>query len=380
MQYRNFGRTGLLVSALGFGTMRFPTKTDGDGNTVVQAEEAIRMMREGIDGGINYIDTAYPYHEGESERIVGRALLDGYRERVILATKCPIWAVEKTEDFERILAEQLEKLQTEVIDCYLLHALNKERWEKVLKLGLLEEAEKARAAGKIRFLGFSFHDDAETFETILNGHDRWDFCQIQMNYIDVDHQATLKGLREAGRRGLGVVIMEPLLGGKLACPPENVRKILNEGGERSPVEWAMDFLWDMPEVSLLLSGMSDLKQTRENLAFAEKAQVGMLSEAERNMLGRAKTVYETMALVACTKCRYCMPCPFGLSIPDIFEVYNQSAVKGIKEAAAAYEKFKVRADACRACRHCEGECPQQLPISGLMREIHEKLDGMGNKS
>lgn len=363
MQYRSFGNTGEKVSALGFGCMRFPTE---DGK--ICEEEAIRMIRTGIDSGLNYVDTAYFYHDGLSEGLVGRALRDGYREKVYLATKSPIYALESTEQFDTVLDEQLSRLQTDHIDFYLLHAVNWKDWnEKVLKLNLLDKMQQARAAGKIRYIGFSFHDDYTAFHNILNGYDHWDFCQIQMNYIDVENQATLKGMEEAAAKGLGVIIMEPLLGGKLANPAPGVKKVLPES--KSPVEWALDFLWNRPEVGVVLSGMSSMQQVEDNLLYASRSQVGMLSGEELDMLARAKKTYDTMALVPCTKCSYCMPCPFGVNIPGVFEAYNRTAVN-MDQARELYKGLaNEAADKCRSCRKCEARCPQHIEVSSHMKEI-----------
>lgn len=325
------------VSALGFGCMRLPT-TDGDPNSGAFDEtEAIRMIRHGINNGINYIDTAYYYHSGQSESLVGKALKDGYRGKTYLATKSPVFSLKKESDFERILEEQLARLQTDDIDFYLLHALNLDTWNNVvLKYDLLSKMEQAKAEGKIRHIGFSFHDSYEAFQTIVDGYGHWDFCQIQLNYIDITHQAGIKGLEYAASKGLGVVVMEPLLGGKLAAPTKTVAAELSP--EKSPVEWALDFLWNRPEVSLLLSGMHTFQQVEDNLTYASRSSVGMLSEENLSMLARAKKVYDTMALVSCTKCSYCMPCPFGLDIPKIFEAYNGTVSFGNQSGNRTQQK------------------------------------------
>lgn len=372
MKYRDFGATGEKVSALGFGAMRLPVQ-EKDGKTVINEPEAIKMIRHAIDEGVNYVDTAYPYHDGMSEILVGKALQDGYREKTNIATKCPVWDVNSKEDFDRILNEQLTKLQTDHVDFYLLHALSLERWENtVLKHDLLSALKKAKEDGRVRYIGFSFHDNAEAFMTILNGFDGWDFCQIQMNYIDVNNQATLKGMEAASAKGLGVVIMEPLLGGKLAMPPVNVVNALDES--KTPVEWALDFLWNRKEVSLLLSGMSDYKQTSDNLMYADRSSIGMLSDSDLEMLNKAKRIYDTMALVSCTKCRYCMPCPFGLDIPAIFEAYNATASKGMRKAKEMYANIETVADSCKGCKKCEKVCPQHIEISSVMKKIKEVME------
>ena len=365
MQYRKFGKMDVEVSALGFGTMRLPVNEDGS----IREEEAIRMIRDAIDHGVNYVDTAYPYHNRMSEVLTGKALQDGYREKVYLATKLPMWAMNSEEDFDRILNEQLEKLQTDHIDFYLFHALNRERYEKqVVGMNLLAKAEAAKAAGKIRHIGFSFHDDFAAFKEIVDGYD-WEFCQIQYNYINTNYQAGTEGLRYAAEKGLGVVIMEPLLGGKLANPPQPVQDVLPK--DRTPVEWAFDFLWNQPEVSLLLSGMSTHQQAEDNWQYAEKAAVGMLTDADVEMLKQAKAAYDSLALVPCTNCKYCMPCPFGLWIPKLFEIYNEVPYISAEHAAKSYAGQEVKADACRKCHRCEQYCPQNIKISERMTEIAE---------
>lgn len=364
MQYRDFGKTGIKVSALGFGAMRLPILQE----ETVDEERAVSMIRHAIDEGVNYIDTAYPYHQGESERIVGNALRDGYREKTYLATKCPVWKLEKPEDFDEVLDEQLKKLQTDHIDLYLLHALSRDRFEdKVKKFDLVTRMEKAREEGKIKYLGFSFHDSYDVFQDILDYYDGWDFCQIQYNYVDLEHQAGVEGLKAAADKGLAVVVMEPLLGGKLADPAEHVKKIFPE--EKSTVEYALDFLWDQQEVSLLLSGMSDEKQLEENLVYADRSHIGMVKPEEKQVYKEAKEIFDSMALVGCTGCRYCLPCPFGLEIPEIFSYYNMTAAHKESEAKAGYEAMPVKAEGCKACHHCEKECPQMIKISEVMPEV-----------
>lgn len=364
MQYRRFGNTGITLSALGFGTMRFPENED----KTVDEERTIRMLRDGIDGGINYVDTAYMYHDGQSEPVTGKALLDGYRDKVYLATKCPVWKIEKEGDFEELLDEQLSKLQTDHIDCYLLHALNRERFdEKVVKFNLVERLLEAKKAGKIKWIGFSFHDSYEVFEEILEYTDKWDFCQIQYNYIDINEQAGTRGLKLAADKGLGVIIMEPLLGGKLANLADHVAECFPVG--KTAVEYAFGFLWDQPEVSALLSGMSSEDQVRDNLVYANRGMVGMVSEEERFCYRKAKGIFDKMALVNCTKCRYCIPCPSGLDIPELFASYNMSASVGSEEAKSAYGALEKKASDCTSCKSCERECPQHIRISERMKEV-----------
>jgi len=367
MKYRKFGNTEVEISALGFGCMRFPTTEDGE----IDEAKAIEMLRYGIDNGINYIDTAYMYHEYKSEDLVGKALQDGYREKVYLATKSPVFMMDSEAEFEKILNEQLEKLQTPYIDFYLLHSLFDECWEeKVVKWKLIEKMEKAKADGKIKHIGFSFHDEYDVFKKMIDYYDKWEFCQIQMNYVDVSRQATLEGMKYAADKGLGVIIMEPLLGGKLSNLPARVAECFT--AEKTQTQWALEFLWDKPEVSFLLSGMSSMQHVIENVESAKNSSIGCVKEEDKERYVKAKDIFINSALVGCTKCSYCMPCPFGLDIPRIFEIYNKlptSSEKGkfLKE----YNTLEVKADACQKCQVCESVCPQHLAISTLMEEVHK---------
>lgn len=379
MQYRDFGKTGWKVSALGFGAMRLPTAAGQPMTKMIKEAEAIGMIRHAVDRGVNYIDTAYGYHEQKGEALVGKALRDGYRDRVRVATKSPVWLIEKKTDFDKFLGKQLKRLGTDHIDFYLFHGLNKNAWEKtVLKHGLLKRAEKAVADGRIGGMGFSFHDDLKAFKQIVDGYDQWALAQIQYNYLDTENQAGTKGLRYAASRGIPVVIMEPLLGGRLANPPRHVRDILTLRGRKViPYELALRWVWDQPEVATVLSGMSTMNQVRGNLRAASRSGVGDLRAEERRLIERATKKYRSMAVIGCTKCNYCMPCPHGVAIPVNFEEYNDAYVHGdLKNARRTYERFfnpKKRAGACKHCRACEKKCPQKLPISDLMAEVHAVL-------
>ncbi len=376
MLYRQFGNTGVEVSALGFGAMRLPT-TDPKDRSSIDEVMATRMVRYAIDHGLNYIDTAYPYHNGESERFVGRVLQDGYREKVNLATKLPMWAIEAEGDAERILNEQLEKLQTDHIDFYLFHGLRRARWETVQKFDLLKWAEGARADGRIRHLGFSFHDDFDAFKMIIDAHDKWDFCQIQHNYIDINNQAGTKGLQYAASKGLGVVVMEPLLGGRLVEPPQPVQDLWDTAPTvQTPVERAMRWLWDQPEVSVVLSGMSTLEHVVENVANAGIYSVGNMSEDDKALVAQVRAKYEELCPIPCTKCEYCLPCSVELNIPRLFDTLNRGVMYNkIDEARERYLRLDEdkRAAACIACRECEAKCPQSIPISDWMVRLDEIL-------
>ncbi len=365
MQYRTLA--GEKVSVLGYGCMRFPTTTDDAKD--IDIEKSTEMLRYAVERGINYFDTAYVYHGGKSEGFIGEALKP-YRDKIHFATKCPTWEVKCEEDFDRMLNEQLEYLQTDYIDFYLMHALDKDRFDNiVVKFNLIDKLNKAKADGKIRHIGFSFHDDLETFKRIVDANPAWEFCQIQYNYINLNYQAGTEGLEYAHSKGLDVIIMEPLLGGKLANPTEQVKKTLSD--EKSPVEWAMDYLWNRKEISLILSGMNAMEQIESNTEYADKAQVGMLTQENLDMLLHTKEVYDTMALVPCTKCAYCMSCPFGLDIPKTFEAYNATASLGMDRAKEIYAELQKGADQCKKCRKCESVCPQSIKISQTMGKIAE---------
>ena len=358
-------------SLLGFGCMRFPTTPDGK----IDEAEAIRMVRHAIDSGVTYIDTAYPYHGGESEVVVGKALKDGYRERVILTTKLPIWKVEKYEDMMALLDEQLEKLQTDHVDFYILHAMNNERMDLMQKLDYKKFYAEALAQGKIRYPGFSFHDDYEAFMRILNDWDQWKMAQVQMNILDDTNQATLEGIREAGKRGVGVVIMEPLRGGLLANPPEDVKAVYEAfEDKRSPVEWAFRYLQAMPEVITILSGMSNWEQTTDNLRIFDLNERPVLTEQEKALFAAVKATYMARTKTRCTGCEYCQPCPMGVQIPRIFRGYDGAMLRADSSFKQGYARIVAdNADAsrCVACRKCEKACPQHLPIVQYLKEIHE---------
>ena len=370
MQYRQFGQLDFKASALGFGAMRLPT-TDGE----IDESTAVEMMRHAIDQGVNYVDTAYPYHDGKGETCVGRALQDGYRERVKLATKMPCWLVETPADFDKFLDEQLEKLRTDHVDFYLLHALWRERWMKMQKMNVLEWAEKARADGRIGHLGFSFHGTLPLFKEVVEAYD-WTMCQIQYNLLNEDVQAGTEGLEYAAERDVAVVIMEPLLGGALASPPPDVQRIWDEMGA-NPVDAALRWLWNKPQVSVVLSGMSTPEQVQQNLASADRSGAGSLSPEERDLVTRVQEAYKGLDSIPCTKCQYCQPCPNGVNIPRNFELYNQAAVYGNAGLAKSLYNYHMpegeRASACIACGECEEKCPQQIEISDWMGRVHETL-------
>ena len=376
MQYRRFGKLDWRVSALGFGCMRFPLK--GEKPSDIDEPEATRMLHYAIDQGVNYVDTAYPYHGGNSEWVVGRALKGEYRNKVRLATKLPCWKVEAAADFDRFLNEQLEKLQTDHIDFYLLHALNGRSWPKMRDLDVLEWAEKAIADGRIGHIGFSFHDKYEVFQEIVDAYEGWTFCQIQYNYMDIENQAGTKGLRHAASKGLAVVIMEPLLGGRLVDPPPPAQTLWDVAAKkRAPADWALQWLWHQPEVSVVLSGMSAMQQVEENVASGAASEINGLTEEELALVARVRQKYQELGPIPCTKCEYCMPCPNGVNIPRNFEVYNEGVMYDKPgEARKVYNLWMAedqRASECIQCRQCEEQCPQGISISEWMVRVHKVL-------
>lgn len=363
MDCREFGKTGLKPSILGFGMMRLKKTEDGK----FDEQWAIDTLRYAIDNGLSYVDTAYAY--GDSERVTGLCLQDGYREKVTLASKMPVRMMKCEEDFDRILNEQLERLQTDCIDVYLLHALSREAWDNyVVKFNVLEKVEQAKAEGKIKHVGFSFHDVPEAFLYILNAYDKWEFCQIQLNYMDVNYQAGIAGLKEAHKRGLAVVIMEPLRGGNLVNIPEEAAKLLHS----NPVESALDFLWNMPEVNVVLSGMSETEQVVQNLEYAKRAHAGMLTDEQVANAIAAGEIMRQALKIPCTGCNYCNVCPQDIAIPEIFALHNTRDATGDQRGAArAYRALGERdASKCIKCGACVEQCPQHIDIPEKIADIH----------
>jgi len=376
MHYRTFGKLDWKPSALGFGAMRLPVIDNDHGK--IDEPEATRMIRYAIDHGVNYVDTAYPYHQGTSEAFLGRALQDGYRERVRLATKMPCWLVKAPEDLDRILNEQLERLQTRTIDFYLLHSLDGESWPKIRDMGVLRWAEGALADGRIGYLGFSFHDKYEVFQEIVDATDLWTFCQIQYNLMDVEEQAGTKGLQYAAGKGLAVVIMEPLRGGALARNiPPTVQALWDSAPvRRTPADFALQWLWNQSEISLVLSGMSTMEQVEENLASASHSGVGTLSAEELAIVDRVREAYRALCAVPCTACKYCLPCPSGVDIPEVFSIYNDYLMYGDEKRSRTFYSWldeKTRADQCTECGECLEKCPQGIEIPDWLKKAHEVL-------
>jgi len=384
MKYRKFGSTGFKVSALGLGCMRLPTKK----LMPLQANmpKSIKLIKSAVDKGINYIDTAWVYHFGASEKIIGIALQDGYRKNVHLVTKSPLFLVNKAEDFDKFLNKQLKKLQTDYIDTYLFHAMNKSGLEKLKKYNLIDKMIKAKKEGKIKYIGFSFHDTLPVFKEIVDFY-HWDVVQIQYNYMDTAIQATTEGLKYAAGKGMAVVIMEPLKGGKLANPPDKAWEVMKRSKiERSPVDWALQYLWNLPELSVVLSGMGNLQMLNENCDSADRSGVNSLHEEDLNIIDGLIKIYRKKILVPCTSCKYCLPCPSGVNIPQNFAILNNLALersnvrkwlhkRDYNKMANSIErldkeKSNGNASLCINCGICLEKCPQEINIPDELKNVH----------
>ncbi|MFA7695228.1 MAG: aldo/keto reductase [Methanoregula sp.] len=376
MQYRRFPRVPRDISILGFGCMRLPVLE----NQQIDEPKATEMIRYAIDHGVNYVDTAYPYHNGESEPVVGRTLAGGYREKVMLATKLPSWLIAKREDMDRYLDEQLERLATDHIDFYLVHGLNAATWENTARLGVLEFLDDAVADGRIRYPAFSFHDALPLFKEIVDAYD-WTFTQIQYNFMDEQYQAGTEGLKYAAKRGLGIVVMEPLRGGLLAKEIPAVQEIFaNAAVQRTPAEWGLFWVWNHPGVTVVLSGMSSMEQVVQDVGYADGGRPGSLSKDDLAVIGEVKKALAARVKIPCTGCRYCMPCENGVDIPQCFEFFNQAHMYDAKEQAGGIYSWALSgifggipgfASCCTECGACEEKCPQGLPIKKHLKEVAE---------
>jgi uncharacterized protein len=378
VRYRSFPKIpDLKISTLAFGCMRLPTI--GGDQARIDEELATRLIRGAIDAGVNLVDTAHPYHGGQSELVVGRALKGGYRARVQLATKLPTWLVRSESDWEKLLDKQLTKLDTDTIDVYFLHSLAADSWNTVVRLKGLKALERAKADGRIRHIGFSFHGSLEAFKTIIDGYD-WACCLMQYNFVDQEFQAGTVGLRYAASKRVGIAVMEPLRGGALATRvPEEVKAIwARHPVARTPAEWALRWVWNHAEVTTVLSGMNAERQLQENLAVAESARAGGMDPAELGLVAEAREHFRSRTKVSCTTCGYCEPCPNGVAISDVFSMYNTSVVFDSGAFMSRwYRDMLVNsgrgADACIACGECEPKCPQAIPIADKLAEAHAHL-------
>lgn len=372
MEKRKMEKLGIETSLLGFGCMRFPKRADGE----IDEEQAQKMLDRALEAGVNYIDTAYPYHDGKSEPFVGRALKKHDRSSYYLATKLPVWLVNSVEDAERIFAQQLERLQTDYIDFYLLHAMNKGMWDKMLKLGVVDFCRRLKDEGKIRYLGFSFHDSYEVFEEMLGARD-WDFCQIQLNYMDTEEQAGMKGYLLTEQKQIPLVIMEPVKGGSLAKFSDDITDRLRAADpDASTASFALRWVGSLPNVKVILSGMSDMEQLEDNLKTF--AQFCPLTDAERGTIDEVVSVLRGRVQNGCTGCRYCMPCPAGVNIPGCFSAWNTYHMySNYNVVSWEWEKElgdKAQAKNCVKCGKCETHCPQHLKIREDLARAQADLD------
>lgn len=378
MLYRKMNKVASDLSILGFGCMRLPVTESGH----IDERHATDMLRYAIDHGVNYVDSAYPYHNGESEPFLGRALQGGYREKVFVATKLPSWLIKSRADMDQYLNEQLERLQTDHIDFYLVHGLMKPFWENLRQLGVNDFLDDAIADGRIRYAGFSFHDELALFKETVDYYD-WTFCQIQFNFMDEQYQAGIEGLRYAAEKGLGIVVMEPLRGGMLTKDIPSINDIWRRApAQRSLSEWALRWVWNHPEVTVVLSGMSSFEQVEQNIAHAENGLPDSLSPKELDLFKEAEAEYRKRIKVPCTGCRYCMPCPSNVSIPECFEMYNQACMFNAPDVANINYSIVLGgmlsgnpgfASQCQECGECEEKCPQGIPIREHLKEVASKF-------
>lgn len=372
MEKRKMENLGIETSLLGFGCMRFPVTAEGK----IDEPEAERMLDKAIAAGVNYIDTAYPYHNGDSEPFVGRVLKKYDRNSFYLATKLPCWKVEEPGDTEKIFEEQLARLQTDHIDFYLMHALSGDSFRKMVQMGVVERLERLKAEGKIKYLGFSFHDGYEAFEEILNYRD-WDFCQLQLNYMDTESQAGLKGYRLTQEKNVPLVVMEPVKGGSLAAFADDITGKFRElDPEASTASFALRWVGSLSNVKVVLSGMSTMGQLEDNLRTFSSFRP--LSQAEADTIDGIVALINSRVQNGCTACRYCMPCPAGVDIPGNFRVWNTyhmyqnyNMVKNSWENGLGEEK---QAKNCVKCGKCEKACPQKLHIREDLEKVQADMD------
>jgi predicted aldo/keto reductase-like oxidoreductase len=377
MIYRKFGNTGIELSQLGFGLMRLPIRARFKPDKIDRVR-ARRMLHHAIDNGVNYLDNAFPYHRQTSEDFLGKALTRAHRKKVYLATKLPTWMVKRKSDSMRLFNEQLKRVQTDHFDMYLLHSLGEGTWKIVKKFDLLTFMDKLQKKGKIRFPGFSFHGKLSLFKKIVDAYP-WVFCLIHLNYVDDHYQAGLAGLEYASKRGLAVIIMEGLRGGKLAnnVPPAVLDIIAKSGRKQTPAQFAFRWLWNRSDISLVLSGMSTMEQVKENIRFASQEHRGTLTGKELELYAQVKRLYKSRIAVNCTECGYCMPCKQKVSIPFILGLYNDAHIfNAVKQSSWSYSVFvgpKHDASQCIACGECEEKCPQDIPIIKTLKKAHKEL-------
>ncbi|MDR3247748.1 MAG: aldo/keto reductase [Treponema sp.] len=388
MQYRQYGKLGFQVSAFGMGCMRLPRLATGGDQADVDREKAWEMMRYAADHGVNYFDTAFGYHSRTSEEVLGEALEGGRREKVKIATKQPFGTMTdlktgggKTvlENARRNLENTLNKLRTSYIDVYLIHNIGAASWEDIKKAKIIDEYEKFRAEGLIKAIAYSYHGDYAGFKPVLDFYD-WGMVQIQQNLLDVEREATEQAIFDVGKKGSALVIMEPLRGGYLAVPPAPVQALYDSFPvKHSGVEWAFRHVLNYPQVSTILSGVTTLAQLKDNLEIFSKedAVPNNLKDDEKKLIAQVREKYLSLKSVPCTGCEYCLPCPQGVSIPQIFGRYNDGVMFGnfgpARRNYASLTKGNADVSHCVECAACEKKCPQHIGIIKELKVVHEKM-------
>ena len=386
MQYRTMPCSDEKLSVLGFGCMRLPTRFGGPTSAFIDKNKAVKQIRYAIDNGVNYLDTAWPYHMGHSESFLGEHVLtDGYREKVNIATKLPCFSINTKEAIEKTFNKQLDKLNTDVIDYYLLHSLAGGSWDKMLSLGVIEFMDRIRKEGKVRKMGFSFHGKKSDFIKIVDGYN-WDFAQVQFNILDESFQAGIEGIEYAHSKNLGIIVMEPLRGGALVGKmPSEIHSLYRATDvKRSPVDWALRWILNHPAVTMILSGMNNLEHVKENIRVTEDALPGSMTAQETEIIRSVRNTYNRLLQVRCTGCAYCLPCPVGIDIPAAFKNLNNYHMFSKIEAKifhAAYLGIQTDdgkahwTSSCINCGACEAKCPQSIPIRSHFPQIQKELEG-----
>jgi uncharacterized protein len=375
MNYRVNPKNNDKLSILGFGCMRF-TKDE---------KEVEKQIIYAIENGVNYFDTAYIYPN--SEAILGRVLSKGYREKVKVATKMPPFQIKKYEDLDRIFNEELRRLQTDYIDYYFIHMLTDvTTWNRLVSIGILKWIEEKKQKGKVKNIGFSYHGGSEEFKRVVDAYD-WEFCMLQYNYLDENNQAGKTGLKYAAAKGLPIMVMEPLRGGKLVTNlPKEVYKLMDKAHvKRSPAEWSFRWIWNHPEVTVVLSGMNSQEMVEENIRVASQAEANSLTKEDMEMFDRVRSILKEKIKIPCTGCNYCIPCPKGVDIPTCFSCYNDREIEG---KFAAIGKYMMQtslntqahnASLCSKCGKCELHCPQKISIREELVKVTKALEGFHYK-
>ena len=391
MQYREIPKTKDKLSLLGYGCMRFPTKFGREFSSLINTEKAKAQIFAAIERGVNYFDTAYPYHLGSSESFLGEHILSShYRKKINIATKLPCWLIKEKDEMEKIFNRQREKLKVDVIDYYLLHAIDGRSFRHMISLGVIEFMEKLKKEGRIRGMGFSFHGRREEFPQIVDAYD-WDFAQVQFNILDEHFQAGIDGIKYAAAKGLGIIVMEPLRGGSLSGRiPSEVRRIYDTSEiKREPADWALRWVMNHKEVTSVLSGMNSEEQVEQNCRTADDAYGDSMTEQENEIIGTVRDAYEKLLAVKCTECGYCLPCPAGINIPAVFKNFNNYKMFSRTSARVhhmIYAGFRTSdgkahwAGSCIGCGGCESRCPQNLPIREHLKLVKDKMEGPFEKT